>query len=71
MHSNSDDILDSALNIQSISEDTGRRYFKLQISFSEEDVMTVYRDSVEEILTDLPQVLISAIRARIIHEKLN
>jgi hypothetical protein len=71
MHSNSDDILDSALNIQSISEDSGRRYFKLQIRFSEEDVMTVYRDSVEEILTDLPQVLVSAIRARIIHEKLN
>jgi hypothetical protein len=71
MHSNSDDILDSALNIQSISEESGRMYYKLQIRFSEEDVMTVYRDSVEQILTDLPQVLVSAIRARIIHEKLN
>jgi len=68
---NSQSILESALQILAISEETGKRYFKLHINFSKEDAMTIYRDSVDEILRDLPQVLVSAIQARIIREKMN
>ena len=64
-------ILESELQILAISEETGKSYFKLHINFSEEDAMTIYRDSVDEILKDLPRVLVSAIHARIIQEKLN
>ena len=46
-----------------------KRYFKLKVSFSEDDILTVYRNSVDELLDDLPQVLVSAFRARIIQEQ--
>ena len=63
-----DNILKSNLDISSLSDDAGRRYFNLKVSFSSEDVLTICRNSVDELLDDLPQVLISAIRARIIQE---
>ena len=63
-----DNILKSNLDISSLSDDAGRRYFNLKVSFSNEDVLTICRNSVDELLDDLPQVLISAIRARIIQE---
>ena len=64
-----DSILNSNLDINALADDSGRRYFKLKVSFSEEDILTIYRNSVDELLEDLPQVLVSAIRARIIQEQ--
>ena len=64
-----DNILNSNLDINALADDSGRRYFKLKVSFSEEDILTVYRNSVEELLEDLPHVLVSAFRARIIQEQ--
>ena len=64
-----DSILNSNLDINVLADDSGRRYFKLKVSFSEEDILTVYRNSVEELLEDLPHVLVSAFRARIIQEQ--
>jgi hypothetical protein len=65
-----DSILNSNLNINALADDSGRRYFKLKVAFSEEDILTIYRNSVDELLEDLPQVLVSAIRARIIQDQI-
>jgi hypothetical protein len=65
-----DSILNSNLNINALADDSGKRYFKLKVSFSEEDILTIYRNSVDELLEDLPQVLVSAIRARIIQDQI-
>jgi len=68
---NADKILDSYFNINALSDESGRRYFNLKVHFSEDDILTIYRNSVEELLDDLPQVLSSAIRARIIHDQVS
>ncbi len=67
---NTDSILNSNLDINALADESGRRYFKLKVSFSEEDILTIYRNSVDELLDDLPQVLVSAFRARIIQEQI-
>ncbi len=64
-------ILDSSFNINALSDESGRQYFNLKVYFSDDDILTVYRNSVEELLDDLPQVLVSAIRARIIQDQKN
>jgi hypothetical protein len=62
-------ILESKVDINALSDETGRRYFNIKVIFSENDALTVYRNSIDELLEDLPKVLESAIRARIIHDK--
>ena len=65
----SNNILESKVGINALADETGRRYFNIKVIFSENDALTVYRNSIDELLEDLPQVLVSAIRARIIHDK--
>lgn len=65
---NMDSIINGKLDINSISDDNGKKYFNLKVSFSEGDVLTIYRDSIDELLEDLPQIIVSAVRARIINE---
>jgi hypothetical protein len=62
-------ILESKVDINALSDENGRRYFNIKVIFSENDALTVYRNSMDELLEDLPKVLDSAIRARIIHDK--
>ena len=62
-------ILGGHLDLNTISEEDGRRYFNLKVTFSDNDVLTIYRNSIEELIDDLPQILVSAIRARIIQER--
>jgi len=62
-------ILESRVDINALSDENGRRYFNIKVIFSENDALTVYRNSIDELLEDLPKVLDSAIRARIIHDK--
>ena len=66
-----DNILDSRLNITALSDDSGRRYYNIKVSFSEDDILSIYRNSIDELLDDLPQLLVFAIRARIIQEQYN
>ena len=62
-------ILESKVDINALSDESGRRYFNIKVIFSENDALTVYQNSIDELLEDLPQVLVSAIRARIVHDK--
>jgi hypothetical protein len=66
-----DNILNSRLNISALSDDSGRRYYNIKVSFSDDDILSIYRNSIDELLDDLPQILVYAIRARIIQEQAN
>jgi len=65
---NKDSILNGQLDINSVLDNSGRTYFNLKVSFSEQDVLTIYRNSIDELLEDLPQIIVSAVRARILNE---
>jgi hypothetical protein len=60
--------LSGILDINSVSDETGKKYFNLKVSFSENDALTVYRNSMDELLEDLPQIIVTAVRARIVNE---
>ena len=62
------DILNSKVSIFTPHDDAGRKYFKANVSFSENDILTISRNSIEDLLNDLPQILIPAIQARVIPE---
>ena len=61
-----DQLLNSDVHINALSDDSGRKYFNVRVSFSNNDTLTIYRNSMDELLDDLPNILVSAIRARII-----
>ena len=61
-----DQLLNSDVHINALSDDSGRKYFNVCVSFSDNDTLTIYRNSMDELLEDLPNILVSAIRARII-----
>ncbi|MCK4755158.1 MAG: hypothetical protein KAS58_07980 [Calditrichia bacterium] len=65
---NMDSILNGHLDINSVLDNSGRKYFNLKIAFSDQDALTIYRNSIDELLEDLPQIIISAVRARILNE---
>jgi hypothetical protein len=65
-----DNILDGNLKISSLDDEQGRRYYSIQLEFSENDVVAVYRNSIDELVEELPQIIGSAIQARIITENM-
>ena len=67
----SEEILNSKVNIFTLYDDSGRKYFKANVAFSEYDVLTISRDSIEDLLNDLPQILLPAMQARVISEEYN
>ena len=65
----SENILNSQVNIFTLQDDSGRKYFKANVAFSENDVLSISRDTIEDLLNDLPQVLLPAMQARVISEE--
>jgi hypothetical protein len=63
------DILNSKVNIFTQHDESGKKYFKANVSFSENDTLSISRDNIEDLLNDLPQVLLPAIQARIVSEE--
>lgn len=63
------DILKSKVNITTFQDDTGKKYYKADVAFSENDVLTISRDNIEDLINDLPQVLLPAMQARVIAEE--
>ena len=59
-------ILDGNLKISSMDDEQGRRYYSIKLAFSENDVLAVYRNSMDELVTELPNIISSAIQARIL-----
>jgi hypothetical protein len=58
-------LLNGSLRIQSIDDDLGRRYYSFQIQFSDKDVLTIYRNNIDDLMIELPKLMQSALRARI------
>jgi hypothetical protein len=65
-----DNILDGNLKISSLDDEQGRRYYSIHLEFSKDDVVAVYRNSIDELVEELPQIIGSAIQARIITENM-
>ncbi len=65
-----ENILDGNLKISVMDDDQGRRYYAVRLAFSENDVVSVYRNSIDEIVSELPQIIGSAFQARIINDDL-
>ena len=59
-------ILNGNLKISSMDDEQGRRYYSIKLSFSDNDVLAVYRNSMDELVTELPNIISSAIQARIL-----
>jgi len=59
-------ILNGSLKITSMDDEQGRRYYSIKLSFSDNDVLAVYRNSMDELVTELPNIISSAIQARIL-----
>ena len=59
-------ILDGNLKITSLDDDQGRRYYSIKLSFSENDVLAVYRNTMDELVNELPSIISTAIQARIL-----
>lgn len=59
-------ILNGNLKITSMDDEQGRRYYSIKLAFSDNDVLAVYRNSMDELVTELPNIISSAIQARIL-----
>lgn len=66
-----DNILDGNLKISTLDDDTGRRYYSVCVTFSENDILTVYRNTMDELIDELPHIIGSAVKARIISDSLS
>jgi hypothetical protein len=67
---NIESILNSNLDISSIDDEQGRRYYNLNISFSDNDKLTIYKTNIEELIKELPDIISSAIQARIMNKNI-
>ncbi len=67
---NIESILNSNLDISSIDDDQGRRYYNLNIIFSDNDKLTIYKNNIEELIKELPEIISSAIQARIMNKNI-
>lgn len=65
-----DHILNGNLKISSLDDEQGRRYYSMRLSFSEDDVLAVYRNSIEDLVKELPDIISSAIQARILTDNI-
>ncbi len=61
-----DKILDGKFRIETLQDEQGRRYYSIKISFSDDDILTVYKENMDELMDVLPSILSSAIKARVL-----
>lgn len=58
-------LLDGNLKISSMDDEQGRRYYSIKLAFSENDILAVYRNNIDDLVKELPEIIGSAIQARI------
>lgn len=63
-----ENIIDSNLKIVSMADEQGRKYYSIRLAFSDNDVVSIYHNSIEELVNELPEIIGSAIQARIVSE---
>ena len=68
---NYDNLLNGNLKITSMDDEQGRRYYSIKLAFSENDVVAVYRENIDDLMEELPEIIGSAIQARLVTDRLH
>lgn len=63
-----ENLISGNLDISSLNDDSGRKYYTVRVAFSDKDVLTIYKNTINELMDELPEIIFSAIQARIINE---
>ena len=63
-----ENLISGNLDISTLNDDSGRKYYTIRVSFSEKDVLTIYKNSINELMEELPDIISSAIDARIVKD---
>ena len=63
-----ENLISGNLDISSLNDDSGRKYYTVRVSFSEKDVLTIYKNTINELMDELPDIIFSAIQARITND---
>ncbi len=61
-----DKILEGQFRIETLEDELGRRYFSIKISFSDDDILTVYKENIQDLMDVLPNIISSAVKARVL-----
>ena len=61
-----ENLISGNLDISTLNDDSGRKYYTIRVEFSEKDVLTIYKNSINELMEELPDIISSAIDARIV-----
>ena len=61
-------LISGNLDISTLNDDSGRKYYTIRVAFSEKDVLTIYKNSITELMEELPDIISSAIDARIVKD---
>ncbi len=63
-----ENILSGNLQISTTNDQEGRTYFQIRVAFSDKDILTIHKNSINELMDELPDIISSAIQARVITE---
>jgi hypothetical protein len=61
-------LISGNLDISTLNDDSGRKYYSIRVAFSEKDVLTIYKNSINELMEELPDIISSAFDARIVKD---
>ena len=63
-----ENLISGNLDISTLNDDSGRKYYTIRVAFSEKDILTIYKNSINELMEELPDIISSAIDARIVKD---
>ncbi len=63
-----ENLIDSNLKIVAMADEQGRKYYSIRLAFSDNDIVSIYHNSIEELVHDLPEIIGSAVQARMVSE---
>lgn len=62
-----ENLISGVLDISSLNDDSGRKYYTIRVAFSEKDILTIYKNSINELMDELPEIIFSALQARMLN----
>ena len=63
-----ENLISGNLNISTLNDNSGRKYYTIRVAFSEKDILTIYKNTINELMDELPEIISSAIQARMVDE---
>ena len=61
-----ENLISGNVDISTLSDTSGRKYYTIRVVFSDKDIVTIYKNSINELMEELPEIISSAIKARMI-----